>query len=356
LAIPERINPSHYSRREFLKLGLGTVAIITAPEAVLEARRLAIIYDRGKRQPKQIDTIPSQSIIYGTSVNQNETENALLLSRELQFQPQIVNFFLKGYQDRFVFEQVQKALDHGFLPMISWGQAEIFTNFIDTQKNLDLLCQSINNLTGPILFRPYYEINSDWAKSWWGDISPPSFVDGWERLHDYFDTKKVAASFVFCVNTTTVGKPFELYIPRSFKIAAIDGYNKNSIYRTNVRHYMFPNLPPHIEFGPDILTFQQEAPGIPLLVTEVNASIERGRAQWLQEGFRFFAQCGVRGAMTFDWDKEGVAYDEINWSVGSDRSVVKAFHEEFQLPRYASHNPNVETTLKILFQSNTLAA
>jgi mannan endo-1,4-beta-mannosidase len=123
-------------------------------------------------------------------------------------------------------------LAKGGIPMVSWWPSNPFTgsygpwyptsssNFAQlTQpgtaaytawyKLLDNQIAQLKQINGPVLYRPFVELNGSW--SWWEQQNQTTFITVWQQMHDYFVSKGVTnVLWVYNVNTS-VGNYTQYY-------------------------------------------------------------------------------------------------------------------------------------------------
>ena len=100
-------------------------------------------------------------------------------------------------------------LAQGGIPLVSWWPLDPFTGIVDNDRSIDLaqLTQPgtapyiawyklmdeqialLKQINGPVLYRPFVELNGNW--SWWGQKDPATFQLVWQQMHDYFASKGV---------------------------------------------------------------------------------------------------------------------------------------------------------------------
>jgi mannan endo-1,4-beta-mannosidase len=100
-------------------------------------------------------------------------------------------------------------LAQGGIALISWWPLDPFTGIVDNDRNTDLtqLTQPgtaayvawyklmdeqiamLKQINGPVIYRPFVELNGNW--SWWGQKDPATFQLVWQQMHDYYASKGV---------------------------------------------------------------------------------------------------------------------------------------------------------------------
>jgi mannan endo-1,4-beta-mannosidase len=114
-------------------------------------------------------------------------------------------------------------LDQNGIVLVSWWPIDPFTNAYSSVKptsssNFARLAQPgtaayaawykildgqialLKQIKGPVLYRPFVELNGDW--SWWQNQDAGTFAIVWQQMHDYFVSKGVTnVLWVYNVNT-----------------------------------------------------------------------------------------------------------------------------------------------------------
>lgn len=110
-------------------------------------------------------------------------------------------------------------LAKGGIPLVSWWPLDPFTNAADNDrainfadllnsgsaayaawyKLLDAQIATLKAINGPVLYRPFVEMDGNW--SWWGAQTPATMVLVQQQMHAYFVAKGVTnALWVYNVN------------------------------------------------------------------------------------------------------------------------------------------------------------
>jgi mannan endo-1,4-beta-mannosidase len=137
-------------------------------------------------------------------------------------------------------------LDQHGIVLVSWWPIDPFTNAYTSTKptsssNFAQLAQPgsaaygawykildgqialLKQIKGPVLYRPFVELNGDW--SWWQNQDTKTFVAVWRQMHDYFVSKGVTnVLWVYNVNTGK-GNYNEYYPgPNYVDVTSLDAY------------------------------------------------------------------------------------------------------------------------------------
>lgn len=353
------------SRRQLFKFsaGLGLAAI--APELTVNARTQYLEKTRLASPPLLLPSIENESLIYGTHPHNNDHEYIWETEAHLGSPPQIANFFLYeiGDDQPELFSSMTYVANNGILPKLSWGyEGTLFNKHHFDPSPFIRLIDRCKALDYPILFRPFYEMNSSWARKWWPSCdSPDAFKLGWGRLIELITSRKAFNLLpIFSPNDSVSGYPFNEYYPGNDQVfgVGLDSYNKYSYNPFDIRHYTHPNLSPRAMLGPDIKSLQQLTQfSKPILLTEINSSLDHGKGAWVQGSIEFAAQAGVVGWTIFEWNKAGIAVDEIAWATWFYKDLVQALSRELKKSLYRPKlSPTLENTYQLVehLQTTTL--
>lgn len=278
-------------------------------------------------QPEHLTRPPPQSVLFGSYPHNNSLEIAHRNAQELQHKPHLLGFFAHSARpfttNPELLTQINQTIEAGILPVVSWGMR--FDEF-----DLEVLAAELSQINGPFLWRPWFEMQGDWARgknSWYGQFTDQEFIDQWRTMRDKFRQLVPNAKFVFSPNTTEVANSFEGLFPGEqwVDIVSLDGYNKQTNDWLSRGHYQFPDLSPELQFGPDIATLQRIAPATPLIISELNALDD---PEFVAEAIAFAARAGAKAWMIFEWDKEGANWDEKNWSLRQNPAVAELVRAE----------------------------
>jgi hypothetical protein len=93
---------------------------------------------------------------------------------------------------------------------------------------LDQVAAQLKQINGPVLFRPFLELNGNWY--WWGNQDPAKFIQVWKNMHDYLVNTKGVTNLLweYCVNAG-VGN-YTTYYPGAnyVDVVAMDAYPPGS--------------------------------------------------------------------------------------------------------------------------------
>jgi mannan endo-1,4-beta-mannosidase len=96
-----------------------------------------------------------------------------------------------------------------------------YKNFYAT---LDILAGQLKQINGPVMFRPFLELNGNWF--WWGGHDTASFIKLWKATHDYLVNTKGVTNllWVYCINAG-LGKYADYYPGSDYvDVVAMDAY------------------------------------------------------------------------------------------------------------------------------------
>lgn len=246
--------------------------------------------------------------------------------------------------------KMQNNLDLGYLPMISFGPHK---NRLNAQKAMDELVDQMGCLSGPVLIRPWFEANGVWTRDWYG-MKVDEYKNAWERLYETCQQKIMEPYLVYAPNVSTLASAGSVltFVPDSNYIdfLGLDLYNKKSIFRTDPRYYAYDFLTPEMEMGRDIYDFlhNESTHNKPLIITEINASVEIYRGSWIAEAYRYAVLHGACAVVSFDHYKEGVAWDEADWRLINDRDVIAHLSSELMNRYYYRGHLNAKYTVEIM--------
>jgi hypothetical protein len=333
--------------------------VIAVPDILISERKKRVIEERSEYNPLSRVDVPDNSVLVGTSPDLNDPQKISEYSKGLSITPQIVNLFLNTdkVSKRDTFNNLKTVQELGYIPMLSLG----FKDWdLSTQgEDLGVLLAGLFDIDGPILIRPGFEVNSPWAKKWYGNPSTEQYIESWISLHELIDFFGINAKFVYSPNSSALESVSSVsdYYPGSkyVDIVSLDTYNKKSIYRTDPRYYAYDYYTQQIEMGKDISDLQDIAFDKPLIITELNASVESFRGGWIAKSIDYAVHHGAVGIVTFDWDKKGDAWDEIDWRVYADRQAAKAVSKEFEKPHFNRNPINAEQNLQLILSQPQMA-
>lgn len=312
-------------------------------EYASEIYKNIVIEARNQWLPKNLAIkLPNNQVAIGFSPDKNKTEGALAIANKLETFPQYINYYTDSLDEPGIFYEISDAAKKGIVPIIScgsgFGSAKNFNLFTSITKNME-------SLNTPYIIRPYFEINGEWTRQWWGEITPKEFVNVWKEMYIAIKNSSKNAHVAFCLNSSIYIDPlnhnhFEPWFPgpEYMDLFAIDIYNKYSNNPFTLEHYQFPDFQPDITIGPDIEAMNNLAPDIPKIVTEINC-LKENKAHWLKNAVSYLTQLGVNLWISFDWDKEGNG--ETRWNTLHYPTVVEAYRKELQKPHYISSNKDL---------------
>jgi len=265
----------------------------------------------------------------GTAPDRNNQAPALLFGKEvLSSPPHIINFFLESnfYKDpNEMIKRVNSNLDFGSVPMVSFGLGELLQgdrDVVTESTRLNILVDAFDRVRGPVFFRPFYEMNTNWAEAWYQSFTPDTFIATWRQMYDFVKEKLgQEVYFVFAPNATTIGHRFTDYYPGPEFVDALglDAYSRHNSAIINPRRYAFPDYEVAEVLGPDVLQFLHMAPDKPLLITETNAI--DNRVKWITDLIVQSRSWGAVGAVLFEWNKAellGINIAEANWRLSRE--------------------------------------
>jgi mannan endo-1,4-beta-mannosidase len=89
---------------------------------------------------------------------------------------------------------------------------------------LDTLAAQLQQIRGPILFRPFVELNGNWF--WWGGRPTAQFVTLWQQMHDYLVNTKGLSNLLWVYNVNTGSGNYAAYYPGPayVDIVSMDAY------------------------------------------------------------------------------------------------------------------------------------
>jgi mannan endo-1,4-beta-mannosidase len=89
---------------------------------------------------------------------------------------------------------------------------------------LDGVAVRLKQLRGPVLFRPFAEMNGNW--SWWGAQPPAQFIAVWQQMHDYLVQTKGLSNLLWVYNVNAgKGKYADYYPgPQFVDVVSMDSY------------------------------------------------------------------------------------------------------------------------------------
>ena len=337
------------SRRWFLSRGAASVGYALLQPGLLgllargvsEIHTAARSFERSQRvQPVLDDRAPDSQISYGTYPDKNLFENALVSAELLQSNPNIVGFFAKtsrpfSYSPELL-DQINLTHQAGMVPLVSWGQ-----RFSST--NIDTLTEELSRIQGPFIWRPWFEMQGNWARGkdgWYGEFSDALFIQEWRKMREKFAQKVPNAFFAFSPNSTDIAGSFEPLFPGEgwVDIVSLDAYNKHSYSILNPRHYYFPDLSAAEIIGPDLATFQRIAPNVPFILTEVGAI---NNDSFTQEAIEYVSRMSTTtGWMLFEWFKASYGWDEADWSLTTKPDLTTRIKKVLQGNQYRSSLSN----------------
>lgn len=343
-------------RRYLLKaagVGMASLALAAVvPDFLLNDRVERIKKERLHYLPPERLSYPENSIIVGTSPDPNTPDYVDQFQDKLGITPGIVHHFIElgKHEIEPVVIKMQQNLDLGYLPMISFGPHKDREN---SQNAMDEMVDLMGMLTGPVLIRPWFEANASWSRAWYG-MNVEQYKSAWADLYEKCKKNMIDPQFVYAPNVSTldaVGSVLRYTPhPEHFQFTGLDLYNKKSIYRTDGRYYGYDYFSAEIELGKDIYDFLHDARTAdkPLIITEVNASVEMFRGGWMAEVYRYAVAHGACAVVSFDHNKDGIAWDETDWRLINDEGVIFHLSNEFENEYYYRGHVSPEYTLEIM--------
>lgn len=230
-----------------------------------------------------------------------------------------------SYEDPFESVPIDRTLDQGKMPIITWQMREMTLDDIiagNADAKLSSWAWGIKNRDGLVYLRPFPEMNGDWVP-WSGD--PEKFITAWRYMVDFFAAQGADnVRWVWCPNITdwprTEENRFENYYPGTeyVDVLALDGFNWGTVREWSVWQSF-----------EDIFTVPYERitslGGQPLWLTEIASAEEGGdKAEWVKEmlGSTKFPQ--IDGIVWFHERKEA------DWRINSSDNSLNAFREWFE--------------------------
>lgn len=89
---------------------------------------------------------------------------------------------------------------------------------------LDTIAAQLRQIRGPVLFRPFVELNGNWF--WWGGRPTAQFVTLWQQMHDYLVNTKGLTNLLWVYNVNTGSGNYAAYYPGPayVDIVSMDAY------------------------------------------------------------------------------------------------------------------------------------
>jgi hypothetical protein len=89
---------------------------------------------------------------------------------------------------------------------------------------LDTVAAKLKQIQGPVLFRPFVELNGNW--SWWGKQPTAQFITLWQQMHDYLVNTKGLSNLLWVYNVNAgLGNYAEYYPgPAYVDVVSMDSY------------------------------------------------------------------------------------------------------------------------------------
>jgi mannan endo-1,4-beta-mannosidase len=89
---------------------------------------------------------------------------------------------------------------------------------------LDSIAAQLRQIHGPVLFRPFVELNGNWF--WWGGQPTAQFVTVWQQMHDYLVKTKGLTNLLWVYNVNTGSGNYAAYYPGPtyVDIVSMDSY------------------------------------------------------------------------------------------------------------------------------------
>jgi hypothetical protein len=329
----------HIERRTFLKAG-------TAISAAMASEQFLSWFFGNHRieRPRLTASVESNSVLWGTSPDNNNTALAHKSAELLGMKPGIINYFahaLDIHVPDFLLSKIKQNADAGILSMISW---QVDPNeFVNGGKIIVSWAKTFKDLGAPVLFRPGYEPNGKYPitkKGWMplSNLKPRQFKAGWISTYGIFqDLGADNVYFVFSPNITTYADPIEPYYPGDeyTHLTSLDAYYKGTP----------PFADAHESLGPDIATLQRIAPTKPFLLSEINAIDE---PSFVHEAINFSVQAGASAVLLFEWNKQG--FGETDWRVQSNPHLAQLLSANCQQDFYHRDSSTVQEKMELLLK------
>jgi mannan endo-1,4-beta-mannosidase len=160
--------------------------------------------------------------ILGTTINAvGSGENGVTLSNQWLNQGGIVLLsWWPGNPHSGVFTSDDTNLSGNFSDLLN-SNSQASKNWY---ASLDQLAAKLKQINGPVLFRPFLELNGGWF--WWGNQNTSNFIKVWQNMHDYLVNTKGVSNllWVYCINAG-VGKYADYYPGSSYvDVVSMDAY------------------------------------------------------------------------------------------------------------------------------------
>jgi hypothetical protein len=324
------------TRRDFLTLLMGG----TAGAGLLALERWQQFYQetllsQRTLRPRLLTSVPDSSVGFGLSPTADNLFTAQETARLLNTKLSAVNFFLKGFGHRgdHWHHHARMAGHLGITPILSWGHSQF------SERDLFQLCEYFKSIEFPIIFRPYFEMNSTWAADWWwaGEKNPPRRLQElWFTLREAFLRYRVSnVQMCWCPHDTVnpfITHSFAAYYPGDevVDLLGLDVYLKRTEQWWDVNHYAHPELPIEAHLGHDLAQLQKLAPEKPLVIAEINSMADSTAGNWLATATRYAAHAGAKLIMPFTWDKP----EEFDWRLERNQDIIDSLKTELQSSLY----------------------
>jgi hypothetical protein len=221
---------------------------------------------------------------------------------------------------------LEAARQHGAVPMVDMGGpatpslANIAAGKADTE--LVKMANEFKAYGGPVLFRPFWEMNGGWY--FWGNGNTPvaTYIAAWRHMHDVMAAIAPNISWVWCPNYyfANAGTDPAPWYPGDAYVdwTGFDAYNRG----TNPLGAEGWKTPAQV-YDTIYNRLLQIAPSKPILVGET-ASTESGgnKATWTKELLSLLPSRypAIKGLVWFNWDDEG-----WDWDIESSSASQSAF-------------------------------
>ena len=306
---------SDIERRDFFKLAaiLGSAAGVN-----YLTHRWSYIHNLIRLEnPQFLETIPSESVLFGLSPDGNNTQVARETARKLNTHLGVINYF-SGLHSDIENQEIRKSIilnaSEGVISMLSWECTAVIFQSDDT---FHLLARSFKDYKTKFLFRPCYEMNGKWSPVGPSHMDADQFQKCWRKMRRIFWSEHADnVDFVFSPNVTIDAAPIEPYFPGNsyVNIVSLDVYDKHNAFSLPITYSADAML------GPDIASLQKLAPNKPFILSEVNAI---DNPDWVYDAISVAIRAGARAVIPFAWNKAGAGTGEIDWRVDTNRQLAE---------------------------------
>ena len=342
------------SRREFLKmLTLGASAI--GVTAQFGPDMLSRLEGLGRVGEPNYELRQPDSLVFGMAPDRND------LSLLRPACSSIVNIFEDGLESSWGRACLKQILEMGKLPMLSFTPQGFNGEFLLSktmmfEDSLVKRAKDFANLPGPVLLRPFYEMNGNWFAHGAKINTAEDFVGSWRYLVGLFRHYAPNVKFVFSPNVTVGAAAIAPYYPGDewVDIVGLDGYNKHRVNLIDAEHLLEPrHFNPNFSFkqlfGPDFKELQRLTKGKkPMIIAEVGTALENPYF-WFREGLESLRNWPVKAAVLFSWRKdEPLTKNEANWDNPEIFQAIEAFSKT---TNFVASPTSPEAILEIIFKS-----